>query len=96
MSDSDVEHKRLQIKLTIMKNIHYSVQVTTGVLMFFLFLCGFDDTAHIIMSLFIILNIMIIWMVYSVLRHGEPSAYTFSERFYEDKDNKTIPDDDEM
>ncbi len=79
-----------------MKNIHYSVQVTTGVLMFFLFLCGFDDTAHIIMSLFIILNIMIVWMVYSVLKYGEQSAYTFSERFYEDKDNKTIPDGDEM
>lgn len=34
----------------------------------------------------------LIWMVITILKNGEPSRYTFEERFYEDRDlgpNKT-------
>jgi hypothetical protein len=35
--------------------------------------------------LFGISPLLVIWLVYRVLRNGEASAYTFSERFYEDE-----------
>ena len=82
-------------KNKIMQNIPRSVPITTAVFMFFLFVCGFDEATDIILFLFTLLNIMVVWMVYSVLRFEYISPYTFQERFYEDVDNKRIKDGDE-
>ena len=82
-------------KNKIMQNIPRSVPITTAVFMFFLFVCGFDEATDIILFLFTLLNIMVVWMVYSVLRFEYISPYTFQERFYEDVDNKRIKDEDE-
>ncbi len=78
-----------------MQNIPRSVPITTAVFMFFLFVCGFDEATDIILFLFILLNIMVIWMVYSVLRFEYTPEFTFKERFYEDVDYKKIQDGDE-
>ena len=82
-------------KNKLMQNIPRSVPITTAVFMFFLFVCGFDEATDIILFLFILLNIMVIWMVYSVLRFEYTSEFTFKERFYEDVDYKKIQDGDE-
>jgi hypothetical protein len=78
-----------------MQNIPRSVPVTTAVFMFFLFVCGFDEATDIILFLFTLLNIIVVWMVYSVLRFEYVSPFTFQERFYEDLDYKRIKDVDE-
>jgi hypothetical protein len=78
-----------------MQNIPRSVHVTSAVFLFFLFVCGFDEATDIILFLFTLLNFMVVWMVYSVLRFEYVSPYTFRERFYEDADNKGIRDGDE-
>jgi len=78
-----------------MQNIPGSVSITTAVFLFFLFVCGFDETTDIVLFLFTLLNIMVVWMVYSVLKFEYVSPYTFQERFYEDADNKRIKDEDE-
>ncbi len=75
-----------------MQNIPKAVSITTAMFIFFLFVCGFDEAVDFILFLFILLNIMVIWMVYSVLRFEYLSPYTFQERFYEDVDNKRIKD----
>jgi len=82
-------------KFKIMQNIPRSGSVTTAVFIFFLFVCGFDEATDIVLFLFTLLNIMVVWMVYSVLRYDYASPYTFQERFYDDVDNKRIKDVDE-
>lgn len=79
-------------RFTIMKNVQTPISITTGFFLFFIFLCGFDTDLGIILSLFFIVNICLIWMVYQVIRYGEPSPYTFDKRFYDDADKKTIAD----
>lgn len=75
-----------------MKNVQQPIAITTSLFIFFIFLCGFDTDLGIIFSLFSILNVCIMWMVYQVLKYGEPSPHTFAERFYDDVDKKTITD----
>lgn len=79
-------------RFIIMKNVQFPTAFTTSFFLFFIFLCGFDTDLSLIMLLFSILNVCIIWMVYQVIRYGEPSPYNFGERFYNDEDKKTIPD----
>jgi hypothetical protein len=47
---------------------------------------GFSDA--IIFTMFILSPFVMIYMVYMVLRFGEPSKNTFEERFYDDLDYK--------
>ncbi|MBK8623265.1 MAG: hypothetical protein IPN79_16255 [Saprospiraceae bacterium] len=77
-----------------MMNIPRSVSVTTAVLVFFLFMCGFDEATHIVLFLFALLNMLIIWMVYSVLTYDYKSNYTFQHRFYEDLNIKSTETED--
>ncbi len=79
-------------RFIVMKNIQTPITVTTTLFIFFIFLCGFDTDLGIILSLFFIVNICLIWMVYQVIRYGEPSPYNFDKRFYDDADKKTIAD----
>jgi len=85
---------RLQKKINDMQNIPHSISVTSAVFLFFLFVCGFDEATDIILFLFTLLNIMVVWMVYSILRFEYVSPYTFQERFYENVDHKRIKDED--
>lgn len=78
-----------------MKGLPSSVSITTTVFIFFLFICGFDPDYGWALSLFSILNVMVIWMVYSVLRMDYTPQHTFAERFYADIDNKRIEDTEE-
>ena len=41
---------------------------------------------RIIYSMFFLSPFLVIGMVYVVLKYGEPSKYTFDERFYDDLD----------
>ena len=45
---------------------------------------GFSEKA--IFSMFLLSPILMIYMVYAILKSGQPSEYTFDERFYDDLD----------
>jgi hypothetical protein len=45
---------------------------------------GFSDAAILLMFAFS--PILVIYMVYTILKHGKPSEYTFDEKFYDDLD----------
>ncbi len=47
---------------------------------------GFSD--GLIFTMFFLSPFVMIYMVYMVLKFGEPSKYTFEERFYDDLDYK--------
>ncbi len=47
---------------------------------------GFSD--GLIFTMFFLSPFVMIYMVYMVLRFGEPSKHTFEERFYDDWDYK--------
>ncbi len=44
---------------------------------------GYGDIA---MVMFLFSPILVLWLVYTVLRYGKPSARTFDEYFYDDVD----------
>ncbi len=48
---------------------------------------GFSE--GIIFTMFFLAPFVMIYMVYMVLRFGEPSEHTFEERFYDDWDYKS-------
>lgn len=51
---------------------------------------GFSD--DLIVAMFVTLPLLTIWMVYSVLKHGEMSNKTFEEGyFYDDLGNDEYP-----
>lgn len=40
---------------------------------------------NLIIGMFILSPFLLVYMTYVILRYGKPSAYTFDERWYEDK-----------
>ena len=40
--------------------------------------------AEVIALMFVLSPFVVLWMVYSILKHGKPSGHTFDERFYDD------------
>lgn len=69
-----------------MKKINLSIGVTTLGLLCFIILCSLE-LSFIFLQLFLFaLTGSLIWMVITILKNGEPSKYTFDERFYEDSD----------
>lgn len=47
-------------------------------------LLGFPEQA--IIAMFVLSPFLVLYMVYMVLKFGEPSQHTFDERFYDDWD----------
>jgi hypothetical protein len=68
-----------------MNKIKFPIYLTTVILVVYTFLVGMDLVPALVFMLFGISPLLVIWLVYRVLRDGEASAYTFSERFYEDE-----------
>ncbi len=67
-----------------MKNLHFPVIATTVVLFIYLISVYSSVVFSIVFLLFMILNILTIWMVIRILKDGEPSTRTFDEQWYED------------
>ena len=43
-------------------------------------------TEGLIISMFLVSPFLVIYMAYTILKYGKPSAYTFDEKFYDDHD----------
>lgn len=75
-----------------MKKISFAIGTTTLGLFVFLVLCTMPLSLVFLQIYLFALTGSLIWMVITILKNGEPSRYTFEERFYEDSDlgpNKT-------
>ena len=69
-----------------MKKVNFSIWVTTVGLLCFIVLCSLG-LSFVYLQLFLFaLTGSLIWMVITILKNGEPSHYTFDDRFYEDED----------
>lgn len=69
-----------------MKKINLAVWLTTMGLLSFVVLCSLNISPIFLQTYFFGLVGALIWMVITILKHGNPSAHTFDERFYEDED----------
>lgn len=41
---------------------------------------------NVMMSMFVMSPFVVIYMAYTILKHGKPSGFTFDEKFYDDLD----------
>lgn len=69
-----------------MKKINTAIWVTTLGLLLFLVLCSLSLSFIFLQLYLLALTGSLIWMVITILKNGDPSRYTFDERFYEDRD----------
>ena len=69
-----------------MKKISIAVGTTTLGLLIFIVLCTMPLSIIFLQLYLLALTGGLIWMVITILKNGEPSRYTFEERFYEDRD----------
>jgi hypothetical protein len=69
-----------------MEKIKTPILLTTLYVFVYLAVCELDESLRLAIFLFSLSPLPLIWMVYRVLRDGQPSAYTFKDKFYEDHD----------
>lgn len=69
-----------------MKSTRIALAFSTIYLMVYALLCTLETTIPIAMLMFSISPFVVIGMVYTIIRYGNPSKYTFEERMYEDKE----------
>ena len=73
-----------------MKKIVLPIYLVTALLVLLTIFSQIDAgwAAKLVITVTSLSPLPIIWMVLRVLKDGEPSEYTFEERFYEDYDVK--------
>ena len=69
-----------------MKKVNLSIAVTTLGLLFFVILCSLPVSLIFLQLYLFAITGSLIWMVVTILKNGEPSPYTFDDRFYDDVD----------
>lgn len=69
-----------------MKNISVAILTATLYLVFYQLSPFIGMPDDLIITLFFLSPFVVIYLVYIVLKHGEPSAYTFDEKFYDGLD----------
>lgn len=70
-----------------MKNIQFPVIFTTILVFVYGLVGGLNMNYSLVATMFIIVNVVFLWMVYQVLTKGEPSKKTFDKYFYEDRED---------
>jgi membrane protein implicated in regulation of membrane protease activity len=68
-----------------MEKIIFPLALTSLVLVMYCLACLFLIPFPMVISLFLGLHVLLLWMVYRVLKDGTPSKYTFDEKWYEDQ-----------
>jgi hypothetical protein len=69
-----------------MKNISIAILTATLYLVFYQLSPFIGMPDDLIIALFFLSPFVVLYLVYSVLKHGQPSKYTFDEKFYDDLD----------
>ncbi|GAB2785123.1 hypothetical protein GCM10027275_31900 [Rhabdobacter roseus] len=71
------------------KNPLFALGFVTLFLVIYTVLGHWDTNHSLVTVMFIFSPFLMIWLVYTVLRYGEPSERTFDEYFYDDVDIKS-------
>lgn len=71
-----------------MKAIKFPIYFTSSVLLLYLVTAALEFPFAIVFWLFVLINGLLVWMVYRVLKDGKPSEKSFDDVFYEDWDYK--------
>ena len=71
-----------------MKNIKFPIYLTSSVLAFYAMTPFMGVPYALVTTLFLSLNVLIIWMVVRVLKDGVPSQHRWTDSWYEDYDSK--------
>ena len=69
-----------------MKKPAIAILIVTSYLVLFQSAIYLEFEPGIIFTMFSLSPFFILYMVYTVLKHGKPSQHTFDERFYDDWD----------
>jgi len=67
-----------------MKALRFPIGITTFVLFFYAFSTLVNTPYSIVFALFMLTNVLFIWMVIRILKDGNPSEKAFDDYFYED------------
>ncbi len=70
-----------------MKNIQFPIVITTILVLGYAIGGGLEINYTVLGLFFIAVHIAFFWMIYSILKNGEPSEKSFDEYFYEDRDD---------
>jgi hypothetical protein len=74
-----------------MEKIKFPVLLTTCLFIIYVLSIQIDALYLFGATLFIALHFFLIWMVFRVLKDGQPSPKTFENQFYEDVPNEKLP-----
>ena len=70
-----------------MNKIKAPITITTIIVLGYAFSTRLEISYSLIFFLFMLANVALIWMVYKILKDGEPSEKSFDEYFYEDRED---------
>jgi hypothetical protein len=68
-----------------MKSVSASVSITTFLFFVYTTLCLMPFSLVFLTLFLLVLMVLLVWMVITILKYGEPSKHTFDEKFYEDQ-----------
>ena len=71
-----------------MKKVFVAIVVSTLYLIVFHFAPYIGIPLWMIIAMFLLAPLVVVSLVLIILKYGEPSKYTFEERFYDDWDYK--------
>ena len=71
-----------------MDAIKFPIGLTTAVLIIYVFFSQMNVPYSWVMSLFLLVNGLFIWMIIRILKDGNPSEKSFDDYFYEDFEEK--------
>lgn len=64
--------------------LDWVISITTGILIVYLFSAGFGLNYSLVISLFLLVNVAFLWMVFKILKAEKPPEKSFENYFYED------------
>jgi len=67
-----------------MKKVNFLIFVTTILLFVYVTLCHYETQIQLILLFFVLLHGFYFYMIYCILRFGQPSSKVFDEQMYED------------
>ena len=68
-----------------MKKIQFPILITTLMLLIYNLTPLLGFTWAIVFNFFLLMNFMVLWMVYKILKDGVAPDVTFEEKWYEDE-----------
>ncbi|MEM6737721.1 MAG: hypothetical protein AAGC64_12780 [Bacteroidota bacterium] len=70
-----------------MKNIQFPIVISTILVCGFALGSGLEINYKVLGMFFIVVHVSFFWMIYSILKNGEPTNKSFDDYFYEDRED---------